>query len=105
VPVQAKSAAAEHPVTPVGEVWLHSDNSFLRAATAEAYARSPRIEGRMPLLLQSLLDEQAFNRTLGLIALEQAIGRRVSESEYDLLAPPETRAQQVSELTRALDGR
>lgn len=103
-PVQAKSAAAEHPGTPAGEVWLHSDNSFLRAATAEAYARSPRVEGRMALLLQSLLDEQAFNRTMGLIAVEKVVGRKISESEYDLLASPETRAEQVSELTRTLGG-
>jgi hypothetical protein len=101
-PAQTKSAAAQHPLAPAGEAWLHSENTFLRAATAEAYARAPRVEGRIAMLLQSLLDEQAFNRTLGLIALERVLARRVSESEYDLLAPLEARRQQVSELTRAL---
>jgi hypothetical protein len=99
-PAQAKAEAAKHP-GPAGEVWLHSENKFVRAATAEAYARAPRVEGRLAMLLQSLLDEQAFNRTLGLIALERIVGS-VSESDYDLLAPPETRQRQVTELTRTL---
>ena len=99
---QERSAAAEHPDRPAGEVWLRSQNKFVRAAAAEGYARSTRVENRIALLLQSLMDEQAFNRTMGLIAVEKNVGRKISESEYDLMAAPETRAQQVSELTRAL---
>jgi hypothetical protein len=99
-PAEVQRAIGEH-ADAAGETWLRSTNKFVRAAAAEAYARSPRIEDRTPML-QSLTDEQAFNRTIGLIAVERAVGRRIPGEEYDLLAPHETRARQVSELTRAL---
>ena len=100
-PAQAERPAEPAPGTPAGEVWLHSTNSFLRAAAAEAYARSPQLENRLALLLESLGDEAAFNRTLGLIAVERVLGRRISRDEYDLLAPPATRARQAADLAGA----
>jgi hypothetical protein len=97
----SQAGSAEAPEGPLGEVWLQSPNSFLRAATAQAYARAPRIPNRLPRLLEALKDEQAFNRTLGLITAERFLGRRISQDEYDLLAPPGIRARQVSELSGA----
>jgi len=87
---------------PLGEVWLRSSNSFLRAAAAEAYARSPFLDDRIPFLLRALEDERAFNRTIGLITVEKVVGRRIAEGEYDLLAPRATRARQVSALNETL---
>ena len=101
-PAEATPGNGQHPEGPLGEAWLRSPNSFLRAAAAEAYARAPRVESRIQLLLESLKDEQAFNRTLGLIAVERVLGRRIPEDEYDLLAPPETRARQAAELSGAV---
>jgi hypothetical protein len=92
---RAEEARREEPL---GPAWLSAERSFLRAAAAEAYARSPAIENRLPLLLRSLDDEQAFNRTLGLIAVEKVLGRRIPVEEYDLLSPPALRARQAEEL-------
>ena len=93
-PAQQRGAADQ----PLGEAWLRSENSFLRAAAAEAYARSPWVTDRLPALRASLEDEQAFNRTLGLIAVERVLGRKVTLDEYDLLASPELRKRQAEEL-------
>lgn len=94
----AERAGGESSEEPLGEAWLRSENSFLRAAAAEAFARSPSVEDRLPRLLRSLEDPKAFNRTLGLIAVERVLGRTVSPDEYDLLAPAEAREQQVRSL-------
>ena len=55
--------------------------------------------------MRALEDPEAFNRTLGLIAVERVLGRRLSADEYDLLASPETRARQVAELEGARHAR
>ena len=100
-PPETKRRSGDDPDAPAGELWLHSRNSFLRAAAAEAYARAPQIQNRIASLMRALEDPEAFNRTLGLIAVERVLGRHLSADEYDLLAPPETRARQVAELEGA----
>ena len=53
-------------------------------------------------MLEGLLDRHAFNRTLALIALERVLGQEIALDDYDLLASPDRRSQQVAALAEAL---
>ncbi len=101
-PEAALAEAAYDVDRPMGEVWLDSRNRFVRMLAGEAYARSSLVEEPLPYLLETLNDEHAFTRTLGLIRLERFIGRRLSDDEFDLISSPDERAAQVSALREGL---
>jgi hypothetical protein len=88
--------------TPLGALWLDSRSPFVRMTAVEAYARSPRVDDRIDSMLEGLLDPHAFNRTLALIALERVLGQEIALDDYDLLASPDRRSQQVAGLSEAL---
>jgi hypothetical protein len=83
---------------PLGETWLRSSDSFARLAGADGYARSPLVEDATAPLLKALDDPNAFNRTLALISLQKILGRKLSDGEYDLIAPVATRRKQLEAL-------
>jgi hypothetical protein len=85
--------------TLLGEGWLRHPNAFVRLAAADAYARSPLVSDPTPYLLTALDDTQAFNRTLALISLQRILGRRLTDREYDVTAPPEVRSRQLKALS------
>jgi hypothetical protein len=102
VETRSQKAPSADELAPLGEIWMRSPNRFLRAAATEAHARSPLIENRLPVVLRSLDDEQAYNRTLALIVVERLLGRKVSRDEYDLLAAPPERSRRIEALVQAL---
>jgi predicted CXXCH cytochrome family protein len=70
----------------VGEVWLASARPAFRIVAADAYARA---FGRRAIakLLPGLADPIAYIRTWTLFAIEDALGRRVRDDEYDPRSP------------------
>jgi hypothetical protein len=62
---------------------------------AAAYARSPLGLAALPQLLAVLDAPVAFTRMFLLFAIEDLVGRRLTSDEYDPLAPPARRADQV----------
>ncbi len=90
--------------TPVGGAWLNSPDRYVRMVAADAYARttlvSPRDAARQ--ILRSLDDRFAANRLFGLLALQDLLGRPIDPSDYDVIAPPETRQQMIARLRAEL---
>jgi hypothetical protein len=83
---------------PAGEVWLESDEAALRLVTGLSYARSPLGKGAMPALLAALNDSEPINRVYAGRAVEQVWGRKLSRADYELLAPPARRLEQIDRL-------
>jgi hypothetical protein len=85
------------------DAWLSHPVGAIRITAAHALART-RGPAAVPALLPILDDPIAFYRMWALLALESALGRRLTPREYDPLAPPATRAAQLPRL-RLGDGR
>lgn len=90
---------------PAGEAWLDQPIGMLRAVVGAAYARSPLARQAQPRLLKLLDEPNAYVRTWSLRNVERALGRRLSEEEFSLTAPPEKRALQLERLLKQHSGR
>ncbi|MDC3378782.1 ammonia-forming cytochrome c nitrite reductase subunit c552 [Planctomycetota bacterium] len=86
---------------PAGEVWLAHSTPTVRLVAADALSRSPQASQALPRLIKTLNDPYAVNRVFGLFAVERALGRQLTEDEYDLLAPAESRRAQLEALRSA----
>ena len=84
----------------VGETWLASREPAVRLIAAAAYARSPLRKSALPELLGLLDDPLAYVRVWALFAIEDALGRRVTE--YDPMAPLDDRRRQLGVLRQSL---
>lgn len=87
---------------PVGRVWLNSPIQHVRLVATQAYADSPLGRKELAHLLRSLNDPYAVNCMFGLFAVEKILGRRLDETEYDLLGSPEKRRLQIEALLERL---
>lgn len=83
---------------PAGDAWLASPLGAIRITAAHAYARQGKTA--VPHLLPVLDDPIAYYRMWTLLAIETALGRRLTRAEYDPLAAPATRARQLARLRR-----
>ena len=84
----------------VGETWLASREPAVRLIAAAAYARSPLRKSALPELLGLLDDPLAYVRVWAVFALEDALGRRVTE--YDPMAPIADRRRQLAVLRQSI---
>lgn len=83
---------------PVAEAWLTNDLQPMRLLGAHHVSHSAHGSRYMPELLELLLDDHAVNRVFGLMAVEKVAGVSLSEEQYGLLASPDVRRKQVSQL-------
>ena len=90
---------------PVGEAWLAHPNGTIRVVAAAAYARSPHGKEKLPQLIGFLNETNAYYRTRSLQIVERIIGRKFSEGEYSVAAPPEQRREQVQRLLERYSSR
>ena len=86
----------------VGTRWLASNDATIRITAAAAYARSPVAldlrTSALPQLLAILDDPIAYDRMWLLRAVDDLLGRQLTTSEYDPVAPPAVRARQAAAL-------
>jgi predicted CXXCH cytochrome family protein len=87
---------------PVGQAWLHHQQPVGRLIASDAFARSTQELHEAPELLDLLNDPNAVNRMFGLFAIEQILGRRLTDEEYAPLAPHAKRNKQVETLREQL---
>jgi hypothetical protein len=87
---------------PVGEVWRTSKEPAMRLLAADAYARSPDPRSALPALLDGLADPLPHLRAWTQLAVERALGRRLTPAELDVRAAPEVRAAQLAKLRATL---
>ena len=88
----------------VGETWLASSEPAVRLVAAMAYARSPSVALRrasLPQLLLGLDDPLAYVRTWMAFAVEEVLGRKLRDGEYDPRAPAAERRRALAKLRRA----
>lgn len=86
-----------------GEQWLSAREPGIRLVATMAYARASRLHAfALPALARGLQDPLPYVRTWTQIAIEEALGRRLTVDEYDARAPAERRAAQVARLSKAL---
>lgn len=83
---------------PVGEVWLASPQPAIRLIATAAYARSPLGRYVWPQLLRGLADPLPHVRIWTLFAIEELLGRKLRDAEYDPRAPSAERARQLRAL-------
>jgi hypothetical protein len=89
-----KNLTAPTDDRPASTAWLASPIGTIRITAAAALARTQG-KAAVPALLAILDDPIAYYRMWTLFAVERALGRRLSRTEYDPLAPPARRAEQV----------
>ncbi|MCA9176623.1 MAG: ammonia-forming cytochrome c nitrite reductase subunit c552 [Planctomycetales bacterium] len=82
---------------PLGEAWLNHAQPLVRLIASDAMARSETPDA-VAQLLPLLKDPYAVNRIFGLFAIEQKLGRRLTEQEYAPLAPHAVRDAMVDAL-------
>jgi len=87
---------------PVGNMWLKNEQPVIRLIASDACARSGRAFSEFPQLLNLLREPYAVNRMFGMFAIEQLLGRRLSEIEYSPLANQLERDQMVDDLQEIL---
>jgi hypothetical protein len=88
---------------PAGEVWLHSPDAAVRWIAGQAYFRSPSGKAALPDLIRALNDPEPVNRVFAARAVEAVWGRKLAGAEFDVTAPPATRARQIEKLLQCLD--
>ncbi|MDQ3366043.1 MAG: ammonia-forming cytochrome c nitrite reductase subunit c552, partial [Myxococcota bacterium] len=88
------------PDAAVGEVWLASRVSDLRVTAAMAYARSKLGRYALAELLPLLDDPLPYVRAWTAFAVEDILGRKLRDAEYDPRAPSELRRRQIARLRR-----
>jgi hypothetical protein len=90
---------------PLGEHWLTGEARELRLVAGQSYVRSPLGKAKVPQLIRALDDDEPINRVFAQRAVEQVLGRKLGRQEYELTAPPATRAAQIEALLKASGGR
>lgn len=93
--------AYDDPDGAVGATWLASAEPDLRVMAAMAYARGPLGRYALPELLTLLDDPLPYVRAWATFAVEDVLGRKLRDAEYDPRAPREVRQRQIAAL-RAL---
>jgi hypothetical protein len=83
---------------PAGEVWLHSPDPALRWIAGQSYARSPLGKAALPDLIRALNDPEPVNRVFAARAVEAVRGRKLAPVDFEVTAPPRTRAGQIRKL-------
>ena len=84
----------------VGETWLASREPAVRLVAAMAVARAPVALRRAlwPQLVRGLDDSLAYMRVWTVFAVEDALGRKLRDDEYDPRAPATVRRRQLAKL-------
>ncbi|MEO8704723.1 MAG: hypothetical protein ABI867_32000, partial [Kofleriaceae bacterium] len=82
----------------VGEIWLASPQPAIRLIAAMAYARTKLGRSALPDLARLLDDPIAYVRTWAIFAIEDVIGRRLRDDEFDPRLPPAQRRAQLAKL-------
>ncbi len=80
----------------VGAVWLASPEADIRVTAAHAYARSPLGRYALADLLRLLDDPLPYVRAWGVFAVEDILGRKLADADYDPRAPAEVRRRQLA---------
>ncbi len=88
---------------PMGERWLHSASRDTRIAAAAAVARRDDARAWLPALVAALDDPIAYNRMWILFAIEDALGRPLTDREYNPTATREARSDQARQLLDSPD--
>ena len=83
---------------PAGEAWFSHSFPAVQLVTAGAYARSPLGQKKLPDLLKLLNEPNANMRLQYLESVERVLGRKLRDSEYDLMGSPSEREKQVRQL-------
>ena len=83
---------------PAGDAWLSHSVSLVKLVTASAYANSKWGKDKLPHLITSLNDPNAYNRYSYFQNIEKILGQKISNDEYTITGPPQLRAKQVQNL-------
>mgnify|MGYP001555564734 CR=1 FL=1 len=83
------------PEQPAALQWLSSEQRIERLTAAGALGISPLGPRYLPTLLSMLNDPVAYDRLRYLWAIEEILGRPLSEAEYSLTGTPEWRRNQT----------
>lgn len=73
---------------PAALQWLGSDERIQRLTAAGALGMSPIAREYLPELLAMLDDPVAYDRLRYLWAVEEVLGRRLSEAEFAVMGTP-----------------
>lgn len=88
---------------PVGEMWLHGDDTNLRCMAGQAYAASPRGKSKLPELVRALNDPEPLNRVFARFAVQDVLNRDRSEAfEVDIRETPENRRRAIQSMIQSL---
>jgi hypothetical protein len=87
---------------PAALQWLGSEVRIHRLTVAGALGISPLGRQYLPQLLEKLNDPVAYDRLRYLWAVEEALGRRLSEAEFSVMGTPEWRRNQAIRLSKEL---
>jgi hypothetical protein len=83
---------------PAGPRWLASSHGAIRITAAHAYAHARVRDPDTLRRLAAIVDDPiAYYRMWTVLAIEAALGRRLTRDEYDPLAPPAIRAAQTGD--------
>jgi hypothetical protein len=88
------------PDEAVGAVWLASNEPDVRVTAVMAYARSQLGRYALADLLPLLDDARPYVRTWTLFAVEDILGRKLRDDEYDPRAASNARKAQLQKLRR-----
>ncbi|MFT5370294.1 MAG: hypothetical protein ACI8V2_005276 [Candidatus Latescibacterota bacterium] len=83
---------------PAGEAWLTHPVPLVRLVAADSYAHSKWGTEKLPDLIASLNETNAYNRYGFLQNIEKILGHKLSEEEYTITGTPQLRAKQVKGL-------
>ncbi len=86
---------------PLGKVWLKHKEPVVRHVAAAAYGRSSMGAAALPFILPLLDDPSPPVRMFSVLAVEDALDRRIGTDEYTPWAPPDVREKQMEALSRA----
>ena len=89
----------------VGETWLASAEPAVRLVAMQAYARSPLGRPMLPQIMRGLDDPLAYMRVWTLFAVEDVLGRKLRDAEYDPRAPAQERRRQLARLRAVVRNR
>jgi hypothetical protein len=88
------------PDDSVGAAWLASDEPDIRVTAVMAYAKSPLRKYALADLLPLLDDTRPYVRSWTLFAVEEILGRKLRDDEYDPRAPAAVRRAAIQRLKR-----
>jgi hypothetical protein len=85
---------------PVGPAWMTGADPSTRLVASQAYGRSPLGSSNLNLLFGALNDPVAVNRVFATFAIERVRGKPVTRDQFDVLAEPAKRREQVEKLAK-----